>query len=133
MKVYFPEKFQFFPKIEKNFHPNARCKNFFVSKTSIKTDFGTVSEKFGIAQNCWNKSWEFLGFEWESPRFGSSNTARNLQERISYKLCTVIDFTTVETDYRVTGYRVAPWEKPGNRVGFLWDKLVSYMKFVDWL
>ena len=34
----------------------------FVSKTAIKTEFGTVSEMFGISQNCWDKSWEFLGF-----------------------------------------------------------------------
>ena len=67
------ENFNFIKKIKK-IAVSRPEEELFVNKTAIKTEFGMVLEKFGISQNCWEKSWEFLGFRWEFPRFGSSHT-----------------------------------------------------------
>ena len=46
----------------------------FVNETAIKCQFGMKLEKFGMAPNCWDKSWDFRHFSWEIQRLGSSNT-----------------------------------------------------------
>ena len=82
LRYIFQKNFNFFKNLRKISIPMPDEKSF-DSKTAIKTEFGTVSEIFGISQSCWDESWELLGFKWESSRFGSSHTDLPLESLYS--------------------------------------------------